>query len=470
MRGNVLIVDDDRSMCDMLVAALTRREYCVAAATSAEEALDAIRRQPLDVVVTDLSMRGMQGLELCERIVASHPGVPVIVITAFGSLDTAIAAIRAGAYDFLAKPFAVEALELSLDRAVHVCALREEVKRLRSSLDQTESFQELVGQSPAMQKLHDVLARIADSEASVLLTGETGTGKELVARALHRRSRRGEHQFVAVNCAAMPEALLESELFGHTKGAFTDAKTSRKGLFVEAHGGTLFLDELGNMPLGLQPKLLRVLQERCVRPVGGDAEVPVDVRIIASTNRDLETAVAEGQFREDLFFRINVIYVELPPLRARGNDVLLLAQCFVRQFATRANKQVVGLSSGAAQKLLAYGWPGNVRELQNCIERAVALANYEEITVDDLPERIANYNRSHVLVVSDDPNELPPLEEVERRYILRALEAVGGNKTMAAKILGLDRKTLYRKLEHYGPVRDCPGTHTHPDASDKRGS
>jgi two-component system response regulator HydG len=252
----------------------------------------------------------------------------------------------------------------------------------------------------------------------------------------------------------MPEPLLESELFGHARGAFTDARSARTGLFVQASGGTLLLDEIGDLPLALEPKLLRALQERVVRPVGGDAEVPFDVRVVATTNRDLESAVEEGRFREDLFFRINVIHVQLPPLRARGSDVLLLAQHFLVHHATQAGKRVTGLSPAAAERLMSYAWPGNVRELQNCVERAVALALYEQIAVDDLPEKIRAYRRSHVLVASDDPSELVPLEEVERRYVLRVMEAVGGNKTLAAQVLGVGRKTLYRKLEQYGNERE----------------
>jgi DNA-binding NtrC family response regulator len=288
----------------------------------------------------------------------------------------------------------------------------------------------------------------------VLITGESGTGKELVARALAARSRRRAGPFVAINCAAMPEALLESELFGHGKGAFTDAKTARTGLFLQANGGVLFLDEIGEMPLALQPKLLRALQERKVRPLGGDSETAFDARLVAATNRDLETAVEQRRFREDLFYRINVITVALPPLRARGNDVLLLAQHYVQHFAGQFGKNVTGLSSPAAERLCSYGWPGNVRELQNCMERAVALTRFAEIVVEDLPDKIRSYRRSHVVVASDDPTELVPLDEIERRYILRALEALGGNRTLTAQVLGLDRKTLYRKLRSYGAVTD----------------
>jgi two-component system response regulator HydG len=284
----------------------------------------------------------------------------------------------------------------------------------------------------------------------VLVTGESGTGKELVARALHRRSCRRAEPFVAVNCAAMPDALLESELFGHARGAFTDARAVRAGLFARAHGGTLFLDEIGDLPVALQPKLLRALQERVIRPVGADNEQAVDVRVVAATNRDLETAVEERRFREDLYYRINVVHIDLPPLRSRGGDVLLLAQHFVQHFAAVRGREIQGLSAPAAEKLSAYSWPGNVRELQNCIERAVALARYDQIMVDDLSEKIRNYRRSHVLVASDDPDELASMEEVERSYVLRVLEAVGGNKSKAAQVLGFDRATLYRKLERYG--------------------
>jgi len=392
----------------------------------------------------------MNGVELCERIVANRPDVPVIVITAFGSLETAVAAIRAGAYDFITKPLELDALIVALERAVQHRALREEVKRLRRAVEDSRTYGELLGASPAVRKVYALLDRIADSSASVLVTGETGTGKELVARALHGRGPRKAGPFVGINCAAVPEALLEAELFGHVRGAFTDASRARAGIFVRANGGTLFLDEIGDLPLPLQPKLLRALQERKVRPVGSDDEVPFDARVVTATNRDLESAVEEKRFREDLFFRINVIHVALPPLRARGGDVLLLAQHFVDRYAPQAGKAVSGISPAAAERLLAYAWPGNVRELENCIERAIALTEYEKIAVDDLPEKVRSYRRSHVLVASDDPAELVPLEEVERRYILRVMEAVGGNKTEAAQVLGVGRRTLYRKLEQYG--------------------
>jgi two-component system response regulator HydG len=452
VKARVLLVDDDRDMCELLQTALEARDYAVVWRTAADEAFELLMREDIDVVVTDLNMRGMSGLALCERAVANRPAVPVVVITAFGSLDVAIATIRAGAFDFLTKPLDLDQLIVALERATQQRALREEVRRLRGLVAATGQRDELVGSSAAMQKVFDLLDRIGGVDAPVLVTGESGTGKELIARTLHRRSRRAAGSFVAVNCAALPEGLLESELFGHVKGAFTDAKSTRKGLFVEASGGTLFLDEIGELALPMQAKLLRALETRTVRPVGGTSEIPFDVNLIAATNRDLETAVAEQRFREDLFYRLDVVHIDLPPLRARSGDVLLLAQRFLSPAAARMGKQVTGISPAVAEKLLAYSWPGNVRELQNCIERAVALARFETIAVDDLPERVRSYRSTHVLLASDDPSDLVPLAEVERRYVLRVFESAGHNKSFAARILGLDRKTLYRRLEEYGVV------------------
>jgi DNA-binding NtrC family response regulator len=450
MKGRVLLVDDDRALCETLEVALRKRDFGVTWRTSAEEALTALQAEDVDVVVTDLNMRGTTGLELCARVTELRRDLPVVVLTAFGNFESAVAAIRAGAYDFINKPVQLDVLAIALDRAVQHRALREEVKRLRLEVGRGPRVDELVGQSPAMQSVCELIERVAPSDTSVLITGESGTGKEVVARALHKRSRRSSGPFVAVNCAAMPEALLESELFGHARGAFTDAKAAHPGLLVQAKGGTVFLDEVGDMPLPLQPKLLRVLQERTIRPVGATTEVPIDVRFISASNRDLETAIEEHRFREDLYFRINVIQLPLPPLRARGGDILALAQHFVSLFAAKGGKTIQGLSPAAASSLVSYAWPGNVRELQNSIERAVTLARFEEIGVDDLPDRIRTYKSSHVLVAADDPSELVPMEEVERRYILRVLEAMGGNKTAAARTLGVERKTLYRKLEHFG--------------------
>ncbi|MFZ9887600.1 MAG: sigma-54-dependent transcriptional regulator [Myxococcota bacterium] len=449
MTRSILVVDDDAAMCDLLESGLRRHGYEVTSALRAEDAKNAVVAKEFDIAVIDLRLGGDDGLRVCEFIAENRPQTPVIVITAFGSLDSAVAAIRVGAYDFIMKPISVDGLLLTLDRALSHRDLREEVKRLRQDAAPLAPRDgAMIGDSRALERILDLIDRVSDSEASVLITGESGTGKELVARAIHDRSGR-KGPFVAVNCAAMPATLLESELFGHVKGAFTDARESRDGLFIAANSGTLFLDEIGEMPMEMQPKLLRALQERKVRPVGGTTEKSFDTRIITATNRDLELEVEDNRFREDLFYRVNVVTIPVPPLRARGNDVLTLAQAFVQTVARRTGKPVKGLSSAAAQKLLDYDWPGNVRELQNCIERAVTLTRFEEITVDDLPEKVRRYESSHVVVAGDDPAELITLHELERRYIHRVLKAAGGNKTQAARVLGLDRRTLYRKLERY---------------------
>ncbi len=453
MSGRVLLVDDDPAMNDVLVESLPKKGYQALARTSGDAALALLDSEDFDVVVTDLHMKGMNGLELCHRIVANRPDIPVIVITAFGSLEAAVEAIRAGAYDFVTKPFDTKTLVVALDRAAQHRALRQEVRRLREQIDRARPLPDLIGESAALRPVRELISRLADSDASVLITGESGSGKELVATALHATSRRRRGPFVAINCAALPEPLLESELFGHTKGAFTDAKAPRVGLFVQANGGTLFLDEIGELPLSLQAKLLRALQERKVRAIGAESETPIDVRLVSATNRDLESAIEQRRFREDLYFRLNVVQIAVPALRVRGNDILLLAQHFLERFAATSGKNgkpVKGISAAAAEKLLAYTWPGNVRELQNAMERAVALTRFEEISVDDLPEKIRRYQRSQVLPEASDPTELVRLEEVERRYILRVLEAVGGRRSDAARVLGIDRKTLYRKLEMWG--------------------
>jgi two-component system, NtrC family, response regulator AtoC len=454
MSGNILIVDDDQSMAETLTRAMTRRGFVVTWRTSGLEALKLLDEQDFDVVVTDLHMEGMDGFAFCERVLANRPDVPVVMITAFGSMDSVVAAIRCGAYDFITKPFDVELLRLTLARAVQHRALRDEVKRLRQAVSEVRGFDHMIGSSPPIQKVKELIERVSDAEATLLISGESGTGKELVAHAVHQRSKSSAGPFVTVNCAAIPETLLESELFGHVKGAFTDARAPRQGLFLKANGGTLFLDEIGEMPLAMQPKLLRALQEKTVRPVGGDQEIPYEARIITASNRDLETEVAERRFREDLFYRINVVRIEVPPLRVRGNDVLFLAQHFVKQFSKQTTKKVIGISAPVAEKLMAYSWPGNVRELQNCIERAVAFTRFDELTVDDLPDKIRDYRSTDLAIPSVADHEMLTMDEVERRYILRVLKQLGGNKTTAADLLGLDRRTLYRKLERWGHSAD----------------
>ncbi|HEY1957013.1 MAG TPA: sigma-54 dependent transcriptional regulator [Polyangiaceae bacterium] len=449
MSTRVLIVDDEREMGTMLRDGLRGRGYDASCCGSSDVAFAEVMDARADVVITDIRMPNMNGIELCDRIVANRPDVPVAVMTAFGDLQTAIATIRAGAFDFLAKPFDIDDLVLVVERAINQRTLREEVKRLRMERGESNSSSALLGESAALRSVARMIQRVADTDSVVLVTGETGTGKELVARAIHEQSRRRDGTFVAINCGALPDALLESELFGHVRGAFTDARENRTGLFAEASGGTLLLDEIGDMQPSMQVKLLRALETRTVRPVGSNVEVPFDARIIAATHRDLDTAVEEGRFREDLLYRLNVIPIELPPLRGRGGDVLVLAQHFLDRFSQRADKKVRGLSQAVAERLLSYAWPGNVRELQNAIERAVALAQHEQIVVEDLPAKIRDYRRSHVIVTADDPEELVSMEEVERRYVARVLESAGGNKNFAARILGWDRKTLYRRLERW---------------------
>ncbi|MCB9647581.1 MAG: sigma-54-dependent Fis family transcriptional regulator [Deltaproteobacteria bacterium] len=447
MKTRALWVEDDADFRELVSMWLESFGLEVEALDSAEAALPILDAGEVDLVLADLNLANMSGLDLCAHAATHAPGVPVIVLTAFGSVEAAIGAIRAGAYDFVTKPCDKAHLKVVVDRAVNHRTLQVKVRRLSEALRRTEPLDDIIGDSAAMKRLQDTLTRVAGTDATVLIQGESGTGKELVARALHRNSLRADGPFVAVNCAALPAALLESELFGHVAGAFTDAKESRVGLIREAEGGTLFLDEIGEMPLEMQVKLLRAIQERTLRPVGAHREVPFDVRLVTATNRDLEAEVEAGRFREDLFYRVNVVRLETPPLRARDNDVLLLAQAFIEKSSERLKKRVTGLDAKAAQCLAAYAWPGNVRELENCIEGAVALARYETLSVDDLPERVRKYQPRSFAVSTNNPAELPSLAEMERRYILKVLEAVGDNKSAAARILGVDRRTLYRKLD-----------------------
>jgi DNA-binding NtrC family response regulator len=445
--SKILVIDDDESMCKLIEDGLTTRGAEVEWRLCGEEALELLKEKEFDVVVTDINLDSMNGLELCQKVTENRPDIPVVVITAFGSMSSAITAIRAGAYDFINKPIELGALAHVVERAVENRQLREAVKRLNGEVTVSKRRAgDLMGESRAMLAVYDLVHRVAPTDTTVLLTGESGTGKERAARALHMASDRAQMPFVALNCAAVPANLLESELFGHVKGAFTDAKDTRLGLFQQAQGGTLLLDEIGEMPLEMQPKLLRVLQERQIRAVGGNAVSGIDVRIIAATNRDLESEVEQGRFREDLYYRLNVVQLHIPPLRARGNDILLLARHFLAQVVTRSGKQVTGISSPAARKMLEYDWPGNVRELENCVERAVALTRFQEITPEDLPDRVSRYE-SPRLGVEDMGSDYMTLAELETRYIKTALKSSKGNKTRAAKVLGVDRRTLYRKLE-----------------------
>jgi len=447
--GRLLFVDDEPAMCDLVEAALGSSRLDVYTAAGMGPALELLKGTEVDVVVTDLNMRGATGLELCASVKESHPDLPVVILTGFGSMDAAIEAIRAGAYDFVTKPIDMAALRLVVERAVHHRRLTREVVRLRNAVGRPRELNGIVGDSPPMQALFDLLPRAARSDVPILISGESGTGKELVARAVHANSSRARGPFVAVNCAAIPEALLESELFGHTRGAFTDARKGRRGLFLQASEGTLFLDEVGDLPISLQPKLLRVLQERRMRPVGSDSEVPVNCRIVSASHVDLADALADGTFREDLYYRLNVIQLDLPPLRDRAGDIVTLAEVFLRRAAERTGADVTGLSTATARILLHHDWPGNVRELENCMERAVALTEHRELVPADLPARL----RGAEGLLSGAEGGLATIEEVERLHILRVLELLDGRRVEAARVLGIDRKTLYRKLEKYGLPR-----------------
>jgi DNA-binding NtrC family response regulator len=446
MNGHILIVEDDRDMCEMLAVGLTRRGFTTCSCLCGQEGLTAIKRIGPDVLLTDINLPDISGLTICREVRANWPEIPVIMITAFGSLETAVEGLRAGAYDFITKPLDLDILAAALDRAVDHRRLRQQVRLLSKDSDDRDAFSGLRGTSQPMRELFTRLERIADTDTSVLICGESGSGKELTARALHGHSRRKKAPFMAINCSALPDNLLESELFGHVKGSFTDACQDRQGLLSAADGGTLFLDEIGDIPLSLQPKLLRALEERTVRPVGGNDEVRFDARIIAATNIDIEAAVADGRFREDLFYRLNVIKLEIPPLRERGMDILLLAGIFIDEFAAKHGKTTTGPAEATARKLLDYHWPGNVRELRNAMEHGVVMSLGEKIVPEDLPEKIRSSNRC-LLFAPDSPDNLLSLDEMNRRYISRVLELTGGNQTLAAEILQVDRKTIYRKLQ-----------------------
>jgi two-component system response regulator HydG len=447
MKARILVVDDSVEMCEVLREGLMEHGFDVTTSTHPQEALNLLRADAWDAVVTDLNMPGCSGLDLCRQSKAIREDLPVVLITAFGTMEAAIEALRAGAWDFVTKPVDPDHLAHTLNRSLELGGLRREVEALRRVLWDGCRFEGIIGQSPPMRELFTLLERVSGQDVTILVQGETGTGKELIARSIHARSPRARGPFVAFSGAALPDGLVESELFGHVRGAFTDARTPRRGLLFEADGGTLFLDEVAEIPLSVQPKLLRALQERTVRPLGGEREQPFDVRVIAASNRDLGGEVAAGRFRADLYYRLNIVEVDVPPLRARGNDVLLLAQHFVEATSARLRKNVKGLSPEAVHLLIRWKWPGNVRELQNAMERAVALTQGETVRVMDLPRTL----RTETDIASPEPESrsMEALDMVERRHILQVLESVGGSKSAAARILGLSRTTLYRRLEEF---------------------
>jgi DNA-binding NtrC family response regulator len=459
--ASILVVEDDEAMRDLLSEELEDAGFEVAAAGGASAGLEVARSGRFDLVITDLRMPEMDGFDLIRGVMALPEPPHVVMITAFGTIETAIRAVKLGAYDYITKPFEIEELLLVADKALGERVLRSKVARLQREVEDKYGLGNIIANSQSMRDVVALVQRIAGSTASVLITGESGTGKELIARAIHYNSTRTNGAFVGVNLAAVPEGLIESELFGHKKGAFTDARADKPGLFVEADGGTIFLDEIGELALPLQAKLLRVLQEHEVRPLGATKNQRVDVRVVAATNKNLEVMLAEGTFREDLYYRLNVIHLDLPPLRSRPEDIVPLAEhVLVMLGAKQTPPRRMRLSPEAQHLMLAYNWPGNVRELMNVLERGVALCQGELISDEDLPPHVREKRPADFLGAA--VARRMTLAELEREFIERVLEDEAGNKTRAAQRLGLDRKTLYRKLDEYakasgGPTAPSPG-------------
>lgn len=453
-KARILVVDDERSMQEFLEILLRREGYDVTCAGDVDSALLALESDDFDVVISDLQMPGKTGLDLLHALRETSPETVALVMTAFASTETAIAAMKEGAYDYLTKPFQVDEIRLVLEKALEKKLLARENRRLRSELRSQIRQRALIGSSPVMQRVYELIGQVAETKANVLISGESGTGKELVARAIHAASDRRDRPFVALNCGAIPENLLESELFGHVKGAFTGAVQNKEGLFETADTGTLFLDEVGELPPSVQVKLLRAIQEKAIRRVGGTSDRKIDVRILAATNRRLEDEVAAGRFREDLYYRLNVIQIALPPLRERPEDVPLLVQHFVDKYAGELGKEIGGASEEAMGRLLEHSYPGNVRELENVIERAVALSRGGTIEVDALPPNLLQPAvdgavRSSVLP-PDGANLDNLVNDYERGLLLEALERVGGVKKRAAKLLGVSFRSFRYRLQKLG--------------------
>ena len=451
--AKILVVDDDAVARELLAEALKKEGYDVEAFGSGEAAIARGREGRVDLVLTDIRMGAVDGLTVLREFKRMSQDTAIVVLTAFGSLEGAIEAIKQGAYDYLAKPFKKEEIKLVVQRSLDHCRLLRENTKFREELKSKDEWSPLVGSSPAMLEVYKLVARVSESKSTVLLQGESGTGKELIARAIHGNSPRRDKPFVPVNCGALPDTLLESEMFGYEKGAFTGAVGTKTGLFESASGGTLFLDEVGELGQALQVKLLRVMQDHEVRRVGGTHSIKVDVRIIAATNRDLEQFVKEGKFRDDLFYRLNVVRITLPSLTERQEDIPMLAHYFLQKCATGTTTPVRGFHPDTMDLLNRYRWPGNVRELENAIERAVSLSHGPLVTPDDLPAAIRQAP-IHADAKPESPDATEPvcltLEEVEKRHLVRVLKETKGNKVKASKILGIDRRTLYRMAERFG--------------------
>jgi DNA-binding NtrC family response regulator len=442
-KKKLLVLDDDAGVVDFLCESLTDRGFDVTGLTLPKEALLRIKSEAFDLVITDVEMPQMRGTELLAAILAEKPSQLVLLITAFGSIDLAVSTVQSGACDFIAKPFKIESLVAAIERAFHNRQIRREIVRVRKT-SSLEAPEQMVAGSPAMHRVLETAQKAAGTDSITLITGETGTGKGVIARLIHDSGARRERPFYHLNCASLPPTLVESELFGVRRGAFTDAKEDRAGAFVAAGDGTLFLDEVGEIPLEVQAKLLHVLESGCVRPLGSTADVPIRARLIAATNRSLETLLAEGHFRQDLYYRLNVIRIEVPPLRERREDIVPLVDLFLNRACERQGRSFVGVSAAAMRRLQAYQWPGNARELANVIERAVVLADHDTLIPEDFD--IPKDDGVGALLAQGADGKVP-LEQMERAYVRRVLEEHGGNKAGAARSLGINRRTLYRKLK-----------------------
>lgn len=448
--NSILVVDDDPAHRTMLRTLLTGWGYSIIEADDGSTAIEKVHEQAFDLILMDVRMIKISGLQALKEIKAFNPAIPIIIMTAYSSVETAVDALKNGAYDYLTKPLDFDVLRLTMERAMDHIHLQEENRLLRESLGSHFDLRNIIGQSSAMVKLLETVAQVAPSEATVLITGESGTGKEMIAGAIHFNSPRKKGPFVKINCAAITETLLESELFGHEKGAFTGAHRKKEGRFLQAHGGSLFLDEISEMSVAMQVKLLRVLQERELTRVGGEEVIKVDVRLIAATNKELMLEMEAGRFREDLYYRLNVVTLNMPPLRERKEDIPLLAQHFKEIFAEKNHKTIKGFTPHAIDQLLKYDWPGNVRELMNAVERGVVLSSSDYLDAKDLPMIIRHGEVEGDTYPKDDlPADLP-LDEVEKTSILKTLESANGNKSEAARRLGITRRTLHKKLKKYG--------------------
>ena len=450
MKSTILVIDDEKNIREGLAADFEMDGYSVKVAANGQEGLDFLAKGDIDLVITDLRMPGISGEEVLRRVTTEMPGIPVIVLTGHGSIDAAVQAMRDGAYDFLTKPLNLDQLGMIVTRALESRELKLQHSQLLKEVDTKKQLDNIIGKSAEMQRLLTTVRKVADSKASVLVTGESGVGKEVIADALHNLSGRRDKACIKVHCAALSETLLESELFGHEKGAFTGADAMHKGRFELAHGGTIFLDEIGEINQSVQIKLLRVLQEKKFERVGGSQTIEVDVRVIAATNRNLEEEVKAGHFREDLYYRLNVIHLEVPPLRERKDDIPLLISAFLDEFNRENGKSVTGFSQAAKSAIYKYDWPGNIRELRNCVESAVVMAGGSEIALEDLPPSVSKASRAESISV---PMGIT-LDEAEKLIIEENLAANKGNKSKTADLLGIGRKTLHRKLAEYGLETD----------------